>query len=147
MKNVFFWWSPHFPAFEPPDYNPVKKIHRYMQFQWPRTLLPSPETCPRVTWTQSSITNFLSLNPPQYESNHHKQDLLITTSKISHCFHQLQITKPQNFDLRSACNYEFNIAPHSIIFLTARRRSDESLPIPGVTQENLESIPPLCFLD
>ena len=27
MKNVFFWWSPHFPAFEPPDYNPLKKIH------------------------------------------------------------------------------------------------------------------------
>ena len=129
--------------------NPLTTIpsKRYMQFQWPRTLLPPPKTSPRVTWTQSSITNFFSLNPPQYESNHHKQDLLITTSKTSHCLHQLQITKPQNFDIRSACNYEFNIASHPIIFLTACRRSKESLSIPAVTQENLESIPPLCFLD
>ena len=43
---------------------------------------PSPlstKTTPIDTWTQSLITNFLSFNPPQYESKHHKQDLLTTT--------------------------------------------------------------------
>ena len=52
--------------------------NRYMPFQQPTTLPPSPETNPGDTWIQSLISNFFSFNPPQYESNHHKQNLLIT---------------------------------------------------------------------
>ena len=82
-------WSPHFSAFVPTS-----------QQKSPQTgtchstiLPPSSKTSPEDTRSQSFITNFLSINPPQYESNHHKQDLLITTSKISHCLLQLQIIK------------------------------------------------------
>ena len=39
------------------------------------------------------FTDFLSLNPPQYKWSHHKQDSLITTSKISHFLLQLRIKK------------------------------------------------------
>ena len=45
-----------------PIKNPPKQEH---------AILPSPPS-----------SNFLSINPPQYKSNHHKQDLLITTSKF-----------------------------------------------------------------
>ena len=82
-------WSPHFSAFEPTS-----------QQKFPQTgtchftiLPPSSKTSPEDTRTQSLITNFLSINPPHYESNHHKQDLLITTSKIFHCLLQFQIIK------------------------------------------------------
>ena len=91
--------------------------------------------------------NFFSLNPPQYESSHHKQDSLITTSKIFHFLFQLQIIKSYNFHLTSACDYEFHKPPHPTIFSTACRRSKESLSIIAATQENLEPIPPLLFLD
>ena len=37
---------------------------------------PSCDTSPGDTSTQLLVTNFLSFNPPQYKSNHHKQDLL-----------------------------------------------------------------------
>ena len=44
---------------------------------------PPAEISPEETSTQSFVANFLSFIPRQYESNHNKQDLLITTSKIS----------------------------------------------------------------
>ena len=46
------------------------------------------------TWTQSLVTNFLSFNPRQYQSNHHKYNFLITTSRISHHWLQPQIINP-----------------------------------------------------
>ena len=59
------------------------------------TILPlSSKTIPEDTWSHSLMTNFLSINPPQHKSNHHKHDLLITPNKISHCLLQLQIIKP-----------------------------------------------------
>ena len=87
--KIFFRWSPHFSAFEPNN-NPPKK---YMQFQRSHPIPLSPEASSRDTWTQSLVTNFLSFNPCQHESNHKKQGLLITTSKISDCLLQLQIIK------------------------------------------------------
>ena len=82
--------TPYSFEFEPPNKNPPKQVHVISTAHHPRS---SPETSPRDIWTQSLIVNFLSFNPPQYESNHHpKQDLLIT-SKISHCLLQLQIIK------------------------------------------------------
>ena len=66
--------------------------NRYMPFHFNGP--PSLKTRPRDTWTQSLITSFLNFNLPQYESNHHhKQDLLVTTSKIFDCMLQLQIIK------------------------------------------------------
>ena len=53
---------------------------------------PLPETSPGDKWPQSLVTNFLNFIP-RYESNHHKQQLLITTSKISIRLPQLQIRK------------------------------------------------------
>ena len=88
--------------------------------------LPIPKTRPGNTWTHPSVTNFLRLNPPQYESSHHKQDSLITTSKISHFLLQLQFMKSYNLHLTSAYYYKFYTHPHATIFLTARRRSKES---------------------
>ena len=64
---------------------------------------PPTETSPEETQTQSFVTNFLSYTPRQYESNHRKQDLLITTNKISHSLLQLQIIKVIKFHLRSTC--------------------------------------------
>ena len=56
---------------------------------WPHSkhtrLRSLPEISPGNTWIQSLVTNFLSLNPRQYQSNHHMQDFLITTSNICHC--------------------------------------------------------------
>ena len=40
---------------------------------------------PENTLTQSLVTNFLSFNTRQNQSNHYKQYFLITTSNISHC--------------------------------------------------------------
>ena len=91
-------WSPHFFAFEPTSQQKSPQTGTY-HF----TMLPlSPKTIPEDTWTKSLITNFLSINLPQYESNHQKQDLQITTSRISHCLLQLQIIKSQNFHLTLA---------------------------------------------
>ena len=63
------------------------------------TTARSLTTGPGDTWTQSLVTTFLSFNPRQYQSNHQKQDLLITTNKISHCLFQLQFIKSWNFTL------------------------------------------------
>ena len=75
----------------------------------------------------------------QSNQYHHKQHLLIATSKISHCLHQFQITVKKCF----TCNHKFHTPPHPTSkahsFLTARRRSKENLSVPGATQENLES--------
>ena len=94
INNFLFWWSPHFSAFETTNKN---LSERYMQNHPKKvhaistTLHPSPflKTSPRDILTQSLVTNFVSFNPSQYESNHLKQDLLITTSTISHCLLQL----------------------------------------------------------
>ena len=69
----------------------------YLNFQRTPHLPPPLETSPNDTWIQSLVTNFLSFNPCQYESNRHKQDLLITKSKMSH--YMLQIIKSQNLRL------------------------------------------------
>ena len=88
IKNFFFWWSTIFLHLNLPTKIPSKK---YMQFQRPPTLpYSSTETSPGDTWTHSLITNFHSFNHRQYESNYHKHDLEITTSKVSHCLLQLQ---------------------------------------------------------
>ena len=127
MKNFLFWSSPSFshlnlPTTSSPNLGP---------------LLPEPSQ--GYSWPQSSVTNFFSFITPQYESNHHKQDLLITTSMVSHCFSQLQIRKSSNFHLRSACDYEFHTHPHpTSTFLTACRRSKENISIPVVMQKDLE---------
>ena len=44
-----------------------------------------PQNKSRRQWSQLLTTNFLSFNPLKYESNHQKQDLLITIDRISHC--------------------------------------------------------------
>ena len=98
IKKFFFWWSPHFSAFEPPNRNPPKQVHVISTVHHP----PSVSQNNSRRYIHLLITNFLGFNPPQYESNHHKQDLLITTSKISHCLLQLQIIKSLIFHLRSA---------------------------------------------
>ena len=120
VKNCSFWWSPHFSLFEPPNNNHLKK---YIQFHRP-LIIPPPqplETSPGETWTQSFVTNFLSFNSRQYESNHHKQDLLLTTSKISHYLLQLYILKVIKF--RSAITssthplstHTHSLATHTLI--------------------------------
>ena len=59
-------------------------------------LRPPPKKNTGSIWTQSLVTNFLSFNARQYQSNHCKQDFLITTNKISHCLLQPQIINPLN---------------------------------------------------
>ena len=105
IKNFFFWWSPHFSAFESPNNNPPKK---YIRFQLP-PIFPPPPPHPTPTPTETSPGK-ISFNPRQYESNHQKQDLINTntTSKISHYFLQFRIIKVIKFQLRSACYYEFH---------------------------------------
>ena len=88
-------WSPHFSACELTSQQKSPKPGTcYFTI-----LPPLSKTSPEDTWTWSLITNFLNINPPQYESNHHKQDLLATTSKIPHCWLQLQIIKSQSFHI------------------------------------------------
>ena len=106
ITKFFFRWSTQFSAFEPPNKNPQNSC---MSFQWATTLLPSPETTVGNRWAQSLITNFLSFNPPSsiatIQITTSKQDLLVTTSKISHCLLQLKIAKiikAYIFHLRSA---------------------------------------------
>ena len=70
-----------------------RPIQPILHFYGP-LLIPIPETSSGDTWIQSLLTNFLSFNPAQHESNHHKQHPLITTSKIAH--------------LSSSCDYEFH---------------------------------------
>ena len=58
------------------------------------TRLQPPGTIPGNILTHFSVTNFLSSNSLQYQPNYHKQDILITTSKISHHLLQPQIINP-----------------------------------------------------
>ena len=51
-------------------------------YQWGFSTPPPPKARPGYKWTHLSVTNFLSLNPSQYESSHRKQDSLITASKV-----------------------------------------------------------------
>ena len=105
------------------------------------TLLHLPlETRPGYTWTHLSVTSFLSLNPSQYESSHHKQDWLITASNIFHFLVQIYIVKSCNFDFNSACDFKFQTLPHTILFSIACVRSKGSLFITAVTQEYFEFI-------
>ena len=94
--------SPHAPGFyskhyacEPRSYNPPqRKMH--IQFQQSCTFHPPPQNMARHTWASLSLTDFLSINPPQYEWIHHKQDWLTTASNISHFLLLLYIIKSYN---------------------------------------------------
>ena len=76
-------------AFQLPNRNPLKS----------RTPQPPPlsETNPRGTWPRLLATNFLGCIPSQYDSNHHKQHLLITKSKISHSYFSFSVYIPVCF--------------------------------------------------
>ena len=69
IKKFFFQWSLHASAFEPPMRTFPDQVHA---ISTATSLLPSPETSPRDTETQSLMTNILSFNPPQQKSNHRK---------------------------------------------------------------------------
>ena len=58
------------------------------------TRLQHSRTIPGNILTHFSVTNFLSSNSLQYQPNYHKQDILITTSKIPHHLLQPQIINP-----------------------------------------------------
>ena len=98
--------SPFFCIWISQQESPPKKVYPISTAS--HTFPTPPETSPEGTWVQSFIANFPSFNPRQYESHHHEQDLLITTSKISYYLLQLQIIKVIKFQLRSACYYKFH---------------------------------------
>ena len=86
IKKFFFRW--HLSAFET---STQQKSSQTGTCQF--TIHPlSSKTIPEDTWTQSLITNFLSIKPPQYESNittaqarftdHHKARFLIACSNF-----------------------------------------------------------------
>ena len=52
------------------------------------------ESDTRNIWTHFPVTNFFSSISLQYQPNYHKQDFLITTSKIPHHLLQPQIINP-----------------------------------------------------
>ena len=84
-------------------------------------------------WTQLSVTNFLSLKPPQYESNHHKQDFSFLAPASNCKFIKFSpYTSPRLWIPHTP-------APHFqnkfYIFLLACRRSKESPSIPGAMQK------------
>ena len=82
INNFVFQWSPHFFLFEPPNKNPQKKTHA----------ISAASHHPSIPWNKSRR----QMNPVTrnyFPQNGHKQDLLITTSKISHSLFQLQIIK------------------------------------------------------
>ena len=119
-----------------------------LNFNSPPFLPPIPKTSPGDTWTQSLATHFSDFNPLQYESNHHKQDLLITTSKIPHCLLQLQI-KVIKFLPWISLQLRIPHTPtlHFQSTFSAHRRSKDSLSTPGATPENFEPTWHLCSLD
>ena len=84
-----------------------------MTFQRRPTLPPSPEASLGDTGNQSLVAGFLNFNPRQYESNYHKQCLLIVTK----------------FYLRSASDYKF----HAL----ASKYNTPSLPKPILYFEQL----------
>ena len=133
-------WSPHFSAFELPNSSLSKK---YMLFHWDLTP-PTHETNLGDTWTQPLVTNFYSFIPHQYESNPQKQDLLITTGKISQCLLWLQMVKVIKFCLKSFYDYKFHaltiqahphtpLPKHIFFFFTAWGWSKKNFSVPGVT--------------
>ena len=63
------------------------------------------ETKLGCTWTHLLVTDFLCRNPSLYKSSRHKQNSLITTSKIIDFLAQLQIAKSYNFHLKSPYNF------------------------------------------
>ena len=86
-----------FSAREPPSYNPPPSQRKgYKQLQQFRTLPAAAQKKTRNTWTNFSVADFLSLNPPQYERSQHKEDLRITTSKFTHFLLQFQTVKSYN---------------------------------------------------
>ena len=107
---------------------------------------PTSQNQSRRYITPIVSNQFSQFQPPQCQSNYHKQHLVITTSKISHCLIQLQIRKSKKkIHLRLACDYEFHTSPlptSKALFLTARRRSKENLPYLGPRKKILNS--PSC---
>ena len=101
------------------------------------------------------VTNFLSFNPRQHESNYKKQYLLITISNISHCLLQLRIIKSQNSTLdqtaiTNSTHSQSKYTPHTPrtpLFSTVRGSSKEYLSISAATKENLELNRPPHLLD
>ena len=93
----------YFFAFEPPNKNHPKQVHvistaHHLPYI-PRNKSRGHE---QDTWIQLLITNFLNFNLSQCESNYRRLDLLITTSKISHCSLHFQIIGLWNIHLRLA---------------------------------------------
>ena len=74
----------------PPNFLFVRTLQapmkRYTRFQRvPLTSIETPRQVQEIHERSSSVTNFLSSDPPRCRSDHHKLDLLTITSKISHC--------------------------------------------------------------
>ena len=136
----------HFPTFAPLKSNPLKKYMQFLRFP----ILPlSTEARPGDIWSRSLGTNFISLNPLQYESNYHLENLLIT-----HFLLQLQIKKSQISALDQTENtncmhskYTYLPSKANSLSSTDYRRSKEYLSIPRVMPEDLELNPPPHSLD
>ena len=102
IKNFFFWWSPHYSAFETPNNNPPKK---YMQFQQNSHSL--------ITWNKSRrhMNPVLATNTSrQYESKarfleHYKWDLSLLAPALN--------CKIIKFSLKSAYDYNSNTHKHT----------------------------------
>ena len=83
----------------------------HLNFPTPKLWLPpSPDSLKQVQ--KMHDPNIVSCNPPQYESHHHKQHLLITTSKISHCLPQPQFIKTKHFQSQISLRPRIPHSPH-----------------------------------
>ena len=91
IKNFFCWSSPHRSTFAPPNSSPQKSAWHSSGVQLsPLPLKQVQETHEPGLYLH--LANFLTFNPRQYESNYHKQCLLIVTK----------------FHLISASDYKFH---------------------------------------
>ena len=137
-----------FSVFKPPNNkSPKKYLHTLTYF----SLRPSHlETSPEDTSTKSSVTSFLSLNFRQYDSNHCKQDLVITTSKNFHYLVELQVMKSTNFaldqpaitkstHLQSTHTLYPTSKAHYLFINTLRKIQQENFPSQGLRKEILNS--------
>ena len=77
-------------------------------------LLPSSKTSPEDIWIQSLITNIFSINPPLYQSNHHKQDfsLLAPTSNSENINFHLRLTWKSTKNTRAFSPLGGPMCPH-----------------------------------
>ena len=137
-----------FSVFKPPNNkSPKKYLHSLTYF----SLRPSHlETSPEDTSTKSSVTSFLSLNFRQYDSNHYKQDLLVTTSKNFHYLVQLQVMKSTNFaldqpaitistHLQSTHTPYPTFKAHYLFINSLRKIQQENFPSQGLRKKILNS--------